>query len=288
MPLIYIILVNYKSTEDTIECINSLQKVTYKNFKIVVIENGSQDDSYERLLELFPQNIIIKSNENLGFAGGNNIGIDYALKNDGEYILLLNNDTIVKSDFLENMLAGFNLCSEVGIVGSKINYFNQPEMISYGGGEINWKKFKTEFYRADQLDNIKEEIREITFISGCSMMINCEVIEKIGFLDDSYFMYYEDTDFCAKAMEFGYKLIYQPNAIVYHKVSKSSGGNLSPFVLYWSTKNRLKFKEKFKFKVNTKQLLMFEVFFYVTRTIRVIDYIFKFKFKEAKAILSQS
>ncbi len=274
-PLVYIILVNYKTADDTIECIESLRKVDYDNFKIIIVENGSKDDSYIKLKGFCKDEILINSEENLGFAGGNNLGIERALNDNAEYVLLLNNDTTVNEQFLTKLVDAFSYDSNVGIVGCKINYYSQPNIVNYAGGEIDWNKFTTYFYRTDELDDKDEEIKEITFVSGCAMMINRSVIEKIGMLDHSYFMYYEDTDYCAKALDGGFKLLYQPKSVIYHKISSSSGGDLSPFVLYWSTKNRQKFKNKFSNHLSKSKLLYFNIFYAINRIIKVyIDCIF--------------
>lgn len=284
-PLVYIILVNYNTCDDTIECIKSIKQIYYENYKIIVVDNASMDNSYDRLKNIFPNDLIINSNENLGFAGGNNIGIGKALENGAEYVLLLNNDTVVEKDFLNQLVSTFDENLNIGIVGCKINYYNKKDIINYAGGEILWEKFTTNFFRTDEKDDKTEEVKEITFVSGCAMMISEKVFNDIGVLDDSYFMYYEDTDFCAKASEKGYKLLYQPKSVIYHKISASSGGDLSPFVLYWSTKNRIKFKNKFAYKVSKKNSIYFDVFNLISRITRIVIYIFKGDTKKAKAIL---
>lgn len=284
--LVSIILVNYKNSSDTIECIESLREVDYKNFNVIIVDNASNDDSVQSIRNSIKNEILIESKENLGFAGGNNLGIDYAIKNGAEYVLLLNNDTTVESDFLKELINTFDLEKSVGIVGCKINYYSNKDIINYAGGEIIWNKFTTKFYGTDTKDEMKyEDAKEITFVSGCAMMIKRDVIEKIGYLDHTYFMYYEDTDYCAKAIEAGFILMYQPNSKIYHKISASSGGELSPFVLYWSTKNREKFKNKFKYKLSKIQLFKYNIFNLITRIIRVIMYTFKGEKEKSKSII---
>lgn len=284
-PLIYIILVNYKSYKDTIECIESLRSVNYDNFKVVIIENGSNDESYEIIKKKCRDEIIIKSENNLGFAGGNNLGIEIAMRDGAEYILLLNNDTTVEPDFLTHLKEAFNYGKNVGIVGCKINYYKNKNIINYGGGEIVWNKFTTVFFDTDKVDTNDDLIKEITFISGCAMMISRSAIEKIGMLDDSYFMYYEDTDYCARATQSGFKLLYQPKSKIYHKISSSSGGDLSPFVLYWSTKNRQKFRKKFAKNVSILNRIYFDIFNLISRITRVIIYLLKGEKEKSKSIL---
>lgn len=284
-PLIYIILVNYKSYKDTIECMESLRRINYDNFKVVIIENGSNDNSYELIKKHCRDEVVIKSEKNLGFAGGNNLGIEIAMSDCAEYVMLLNNDTIVESDFLIHLYETFNYDKNVGIVGCKINYYNNKNIINYGGGEIVWNKFTTVFFDTDKVDKNDKGVKEITFVSGCAMMISRSTIEKIGMLDHSYFMYYEDTDYCAKAMQAGFKLLYQPKSKIYHKISSSSGGDLSPFVLYWSTKNRQKFRKKFAKNVSILNRVYFDIFNFISRIIRIILYLLKGEKEKGISIL---
>lgn len=284
-PLIYIILVNYKSYKDTIECMESLRRINYDNFKVVIIENGSNDNSYELIKKHCRDEVVIKSEKNLGFAGGNNLGIEIAMSDCAEYVMLLNNDTIVESDFLIHLYETFNYDKNVGIVGCKINYYNNKNIINYGGGEIVWNKFTTVFFDTDKVDTNDKGVKEITFVSGCAMMISRSTIEKIGMLDHSYFMYYEDTDYCAKAMQAGFKLLYQPKSKIYHKISSSSGGDLSPFVLYWSTKNRQKFRKKFAKNVSILNRVYFDIFNFISRIIRIILYLLKGEKEKGISIL---
>lgn len=284
-PLVYIILINYKNVKDTVECIESLYKINYYNYKIIVVDNDSKDDIYIILNENYKDITLIQSKINLGFAGGNNLGIKLAIKNNADYIMLLNNDVVVDKDFLNQLINSFDIRNNTGIVGCKIkNYYNK-NIVEYSGGDIIWPKFKIQLHRKQEILCSNENINNVTFISGCAMLIKKEVIEKIGYLDESYFMYYEDTDYCVRALDNGYRLIYQPNSIVYHKVSSSSGGNLSPFVLYWSTKNRQKFRNKFSYKVNKKNLIYFDAFNIITRAIKIILYYMRFDVCSGNAIL---
>ncbi|WP_415347207.1 glycosyltransferase family 2 protein [Clostridium perfringens] len=284
-PLVYIILVNYRNSNDTIECIKSLREIDYLNYKVLIVDNASQDDSVEKLKKEILDEELIVSDENLGFAGGNNLGIDKAIASGAKYVLLLNNDTVVKKDFLSKLVDTFKVDNNIGIVGCKINYYSDRDIVNYAGGEIDWSKFTTRFYGLNTKDNNDTKIRYISFVSGCAMMIKREVIEKIGLLDDTYFMYYEDTDYCARAIESSFKLAYQPKSVIYHKVSASSGGELSPFVLYWSTKNREKFKRKFSNKISKKKLIYFNIFNFFSRIARVFLYYFKGEFLKGNSII---
>jgi GT2 family glycosyltransferase len=276
MALIYIILVNYNGYKDTIECVNSLKKINYNNYKIIIVDNASSDDSAKILKQKLNDCEIIKSKKNLGFAGGNNLGIKYALNHNANYIMLLNNDTLVNTDFLGVMFNSFNRDNKIGLVGCKIMYYPKKNIIWYGGGYIDWFKFIGVHNGMKEVDKGQcDNEKEIDFMTGCCMLIKREVFEKVGFLSEDYFMYFEDADFCVKLKNIGYKIWYNPNAIIYHKVGLSSGGEESPFSIEWSTKNRLLFMSKYKNNVSSFNFVLSKMFFYITRIIKYFQYAMK-------------
>lgn len=269
-PLVYIIIVNYKNYSDTIECIESLERIDYKNYRIIIIDNNSSNNSEEILKCKFPKHIILKTKNNLGFAYGNNVGIKIAIHNNADYILLLNNDTVVEEDFLSKMV----LCAEnnknVGIVGGKIYNYFMPETIDYAGGYFDYSKFISIHYRdCDSFD------KDVSFIIGCLMLIKADVFEKVGLLSEEFFMYYEDTDFCIRVSENGFRLIYTPEAIIYHKISGSTGGNQSPFSIKWNNRNRLIMIYKYRYKIKNFKFCRVLCYYYFTRLARIVYYSIK-------------
>jgi GT2 family glycosyltransferase len=302
MPLVYIVLVNYKGYQDTVECMESLKEINYNNYRLVVVDNASADGSYEKLKAEYKDHIIIESGDNMGFAGGNNIGIKLAIENNAEYVLLLNNDTIVHREFLLSMVNCFQSNKNVGIVGGKILYYDKRDIISHAGGYIDRFKYTTVHYGLnchgeDPSFNVE---RAVGFISGCLMMIDCKMIKEIGLLAEDYFMYYEDTDYCARMSSAGYELRYTPKAKIYHKVSMSSGGEDSAFFLEWNTRNRRIFMERHKVgsglgvrastsastSVEEIKFQLSKLYFYSTRYVRCIKYSLGGNTKKAKAILA--
>jgi GT2 family glycosyltransferase len=229
-PLVYIVVLTWNGKEDTLECLRSLQAVTYANFRILVIDNASADGTSEEVQKFLP-NIEVMSNEtNLRFAGGNNVGIRYAIGKNADYILLLNNDTVVEKEFLSELIATAECDPEIGMVGAKIYYHDDPTRIWFAGGMIEWWKGWISHVGLRQLDQGQfESVEETDYITGCCLLVKRQVIEKIGILDESYFMYGEDADWCIRAQRAGYKLTVQPKAKVWHKLSVSSGGHLSWF-----------------------------------------------------------
>lgn len=273
MPVIYIIIINYNGYADTIECINSLKNIEYDNFKIILIDNASTDNSVLNFNDLPENCTLIEQKENLGFSGGNNVGIKYAIQKGAEYILLLNNDTIVESDFLNNMLESFEN-SNVGIVGCKIMYFSEQNRIWFAGGKINWIKFIGKHFGIKELDDgTYDREGQIEFMTGCCMLIKTDLIREIGLLPEEYFMYYEDVEYCLRTNDAGYKIWYNPKAKIYHKVGISGGGEGSAFSIRWITRNRLIFMKRYRHKVNNIMFYFSILYFIMTSSIRVIQYI---------------
>ena len=286
MKKVAIIILNYKNSKDTIECVESLEKIKYKNFEIIIVDNDSRDESIETLRSYFKdKHIVLESNKNGGFAYGNNIGIKYALENGADYILLINNDTTVEENFLDVLVETAEKDKNIGITtGLIMNYYDRNK-IWYNGGEIDWNKFYG--YHLNERGNFStvEEIKEITFATGCLMLIRKEVFETVGLLPEEYFMYYEDVDFCAKLADNGYKIIYNPRSVIYHKISNSSGEAESPFAIEWNTRNRLKFMMKYKEKVSYRRYIRAAIFFYITRVIKYLQYLIKGRNDKAKALI---
>ncbi|ADL50384.1 glycosyltransferase family 2 protein [Clostridium cellulovorans] len=264
-PLVAIILVNFNNKNDTEECIESLLKENYDNKKIIVVDNGSKDGSITELKRQFENKVIfIENQDNLGFSCANNQGIELALKENAQYIMLLNNDTVVEQEFIKPMLevAERKNC----IVSPKIPYYDEKNILWSCGGEFRWKKGTTHNRGINEVDNGQfDEEKEVDFASGCCLFIPRKILETVGMLSDEYFLYYEDTDYCLKAKHAGFKIVYTPKAVVYHKVSRTMGGAESPTVLYYSNRNRLYFNDKY----NKQHKHKFLLYFYGTRMVKI-------------------
>lgn len=287
MPLVYIILVNYNGYKDTLECVKSLRKVTYENYKVVIVDNASKDASVKILKKELMDCCVLESKENLGFAGGNNLGIKYALDSGADYVLLLNNDTLVEENFLTSMMVSFKEDKKIGVVGCKIMYHPESNIIWYGGGYIDWFKFLGMHYGIREIDKGQyDKEKKVDFVTGCCMLIKKEVLEKVGLLPEDYFMYLEDLDFCVKVKNYGYKIWYSPKAVIYHKVGFSSGGEDSAFTIEWITRNRLLFMNRYKNKVPSFKFVLSKLIFYLTRAVRYIQFLIKGREDKAQAILA--
>lgn len=244
-PRVGIILINYKNYAQTMDCINSLKQIQYDDYFVIIVDNDSQNESYEELKKCEDAKIkIIQSGKNGGFAFGNNVGIEYARQFKCDYYLLLNNDTLVEPDFLKKMVADAEI-SQAGITTCRIMYDSEREKVWYAGGQVDWWNSRSTHMYINQPAPQNESIRTVSFVSGCCMLISKKCVSDAGVLPEEYFMYYEDLDYCVHVAECGYSLRYVPNAVIYHCVSSSSGGESSPFVIEWSNRSRRKFMRKY-------------------------------------------
>lgn len=273
-PKIAIIILNLNNIEDTEECLESLNKIKCHNLLIYLIDNGSTTEVRNYFKNYHIKINLIENDYNLGYAEGNNIGIKRALKDGADYLLLLNNDVTVNNDFLEELIIAAQSDDKIGILGPKINYYDTPDQIWTAGGHINYWICLVTYYGMNKPDTQKYSCKkDVDFVSGCAMLIKASVCRKIGLLDERYFAYFEDVDFCLRAKNNGYTIRYVPSAKIYHKVSRTSGGALSPFSLYLSTRNKLLFS---KIHLSRLQLLTSLPVTMVVLNLRII-YILIFK-----------
>jgi len=238
-PKVAIIILNWNNYADTKECLESLENLTYQNYEIIVVDNGSTDGSAARLQAEFPQHKFIKNEENLGFAGGNNLGIRYAWKRGAEYFWILNNDTIVAPGALTALVTAVKGDSSIGIAGSRILDYQHPERTLSSGGVMQpWKGTAGGHSRGFQDDN--DQWLEVDCVSGSSMLVNRMAVKAVGLLDERYFLCVEEVDWCMRMRREGWKVVYVPSSKVWHKVSQTIGGS-SPLMYYYMTRNQLLF-----------------------------------------------
>lgn len=208
--------------------------------RFFVVDNGSTDCSVEKLRREFGSCIeIVASARNLGYAGGNNLGIRHALKKGADLVLLLNNDTTVDEKFLRSLCDAAMHHPEHQLFGAKIFYHRRPHTLWYAGGDYTpWlaKVWQTGKNEADGPPY--QRASDISFITGCCLMIRREVFKSIGFLDDELYLYSEDLDYCMRAKRRGLRLLFVPSARVWHHIGAFRDGELSPHYLYYQTRNR--------------------------------------------------
>lgn len=253
-----IIIVNYNTPDDTKATIQSLANINHPGFdyRVVVVDNGSKEllSFSHQFLKSNPRVDLLRSESNLGFSGGNNLGIQYAIDHyDSDYYLLLNSDTIADPDFLQNLVKMMKNDSKIGLAAAKIyfhkgyeyfaNSYKENEkhhVLWYVGGKVDWTNLLSYHIGIDEIDRGHfDQASETDYVTGCTMMISREVIERVGRLDDRFFLYSEDVDFSLRVHEAGLKVMYCPDSVVYHKIGRSTGGAGSPLQQYYQTRNRL-------------------------------------------------
>lgn len=235
-----IILVNYNNWHDTLECISSLKTTGVADSNILIVENSSTNDSMEKLKSEAQSIKIIKTIKNLGFTGGNNVGIKYALDNKYNYVILLNNDTIVESkNFIRILINEMENNNNVTLGTGRIFYYPEKDKIWYDGGKlIKWRGMAIHYnYRKNKNEiSLTNEKKLIDFISGCFMCIRLRDITKLGYLDENFFMYLDDIEYSTRAIKRNLKLLYIPEVVVYHKAIGE--GKRAPKMIYYSIRNR--------------------------------------------------
>lgn len=261
MKTVFIVILNFNNASVTKDCLKSLEKISHKDLivQVVVVDNSTKEKISIGEKEFGDLNIkLIDPKGNLGFTGGCNLGIRYAVDNGADYVVLLNNDTIVDENFVSLLVKSANK-EKVGIVVPKIYYAQGSEyhkdryskdqlgkVIWYGGGYIDWKNVVPKHAGVDEVDNGSYDMeKEVEFASGCCMMLTKEFIRSVGLLDEKYFLYYEDADLSKRALNNKWKIIYSPKAIVWHRNAVSSGGSGSPLQDYYVTRNRMYYGMKY-------------------------------------------
>lgn len=262
-----IITVNFNQPQVTIDFLKSVkQNISPERVEVIVVDNGSNDDCGESYKEVYPGLIYIRSEVNLGFAGGNNLGIRVAK---GDYLLLLNNDTEITSNLIEILIAEFEQHPEIGLISPLILYFDQPETIQYAGfTNMNYLTCRNKGIGSMEKDNgqYDQESRETAFCHGAAMMCRREDLEKAGFMADLFFLYYEELDWCEHFKKAGKKIWFTGRTRIYHKESMSVGKE-SSIKTYFMTRNRMLFIRRNTGFLNTLLFSIYYIFFACTKQI---------------------
>jgi GT2 family glycosyltransferase len=270
VPLVYFVVLNWNQAEMTSDCLNSLAKQDYASFQVVVVDNGSKDGSASVLRERFPWVTLLEIPENIGYDLSNNVGIDYAMGQGADYIFLLNNDTEVDAHMLSYLVKAAESDPHIGILGPKLYFFDQPNIIASAGGMIDWRRGEAcqlQYGVLDRnglldgtntMDGAPSQIQaipspygekyrysregrtgdpcQVDYVISCAVCAKREVVEKIGGLDPRFFIMNEDIDWCVQAARQGYRTMYVPKAKVWHKLSATMGTG-SPALIYFITRN---------------------------------------------------
>lgn len=237
-----IVIPNWNGTQDTLECLESLKGLVYANHRVYVVDNGSATPCADSIRASFPSVEVIRLDRNLGFAGACNVGIRQALADGAQYVWLLNNDTAVDANALTAMVEAAEDDPYCGIVGSKILYYDNPNIINHAGGRIRPWIGRCEHIGCGTLDGGQfDNIAEVDYVTGCSLLAKKAMIEEVGLMDEDYFLYWEETDWCLRARRKGWRVKYAPHSRVYHKVSRGLGRASLVTTYYWARNSLLFF-----------------------------------------------
>ena len=238
LPRISIIILNWNGLKDTEECLESLKKITYPSYEVIVVDNGSAGDDIKVLRERFGEYIyIIENDRNYGFAQGNNIGINHALKGGAEAILLLNNDTIVAADFLSELVNAAESDHKIGLAGPKIYFYHEPNKIWFAGGKISLFSASSNRGRGLVDKGQFDKVDYVDFVSGSCMLLKRSVLELAGGLDPVYFFGIEDVDMSLRATQAGFSNVFVPTSKIWHK--GFSSGIKRTDVTYHTSRNSM-------------------------------------------------
>jgi GT2 family glycosyltransferase len=243
---ITVVVLNWNRRDDTLACLESLRAVEYPNWEVLVVDNGSEDDSVEAIRKSYPEVSVIETGSNLGYAGGNNLGIRAALERGADYVLVLNNDTIVASDLLLAFAQTAREHPDAAALGAKIYLFEDPQRLWYAG--TRWKVMGADFEHIGNrmLDDGENFVRvcETEYACGCAMLLRASAVRAVGLLDEKFFLLFEETDWCFRAKAAGFRCLFAPAAKVWHRVSSSFGGRTSVLYEYFLFRNRLLWAER--------------------------------------------
>jgi GT2 family glycosyltransferase len=256
MKKVAVSIIHYNNDEATNACLASLMNADVHGVDIttVVIDNGSTV-AYTLPKQVLSHTQLIRNESNTGFSGGQNIGIRQAIASGADYILILNNDTVVDKSFITFLMESFEEHKDAGVISPKIYYapgseyhtlrYKKSELghvLWYAGGSIDWRNISGKHRGVDDVDiGQYDRAEKISFATGCCMFIKKEVLENIGMFDERYFLYYEDADFCERVKNAGFSLWYEPKSVMWHKNAGSAGGSGSSLQEYYVSRNRLLF-----------------------------------------------
>lgn len=249
-PLIVTVVLNTNRRADTLEALASLAGSTHRNQRVIVLDNASTDGSVEAIRQAFPDVEVIRLEENRGYAGNNNVGIRAALERGADWVLLLNEDAVVAPDCLENLVSCDPTHPEVGITGPVVYHSSDPGIIQSAGGRLGGSNWLPVHAGQNEPDRGQYAAgREVDWVSGCAIMLRREVIEQTGLLDERFFYYWEETDWCIRARRAGWKIRFVPQAKVWHK-GVQPDYRPSPNVTYYCTRNWFLLLEKHRAPLN--------------------------------------
>lgn len=249
-PCVGIILLNTNQDQFTRDCINSLKEGTNQHYKIVVVDNQSRH-TLGNLMQSDNQICIIESDTNLGFCGGNNVGIKHFLLSKTDYILILNNDTLSHPDFLAALVSTGEAWERKAVIAPKIFYDHDRTLLWYAGGYLNYFQGLGKHYGFREHDcGLYDKARRVEYVTGCCMLVPSDVYRTYGMMKETLFIYMDDTEYSIRLKKCGVPIIYEPRAILYHRVSGGLAmADYTPFYLYHITRNRIYITDSLAYRI---------------------------------------
>ncbi|MDD5556453.1 MAG: glycosyltransferase family 2 protein [bacterium] len=268
-PLVYTILLDYDGLADTLECLSSLRALDYPRNVVVVVDNGARRSCIPEVAARFPQARTMRLERNAGFMGGCNAGMRVALREGADYVWLLNNDTTVEPGALSALVGEAERDARCGIAGSKIFFHDRPSILQHAGAGLDMRDGRFFHIGYGVRDEGQfDEVREVYYVTGCSLLARAATIREIGLMDEDYVFYFDDMDWCVRARRRGWRVKYVPGSVVYHKVSAVTKGATDPSYVYYYSRNYLLFFGKHYPRLFPRALLSWWPRDFVLRFIR--------------------
>jgi len=238
-PRVVTVVVHWNEPEETARCLDSLAAVRYPDHQVVVVDNASRPDALARLRTLAAGVRLLESRENLGFAGGNNLGFEEARRSGAAYLFLLNSDATVEPEILDRLVAAMESDPRIGMSGPNVHSVERPDHVLYAGGDLDWRRGESRIRRPAPGD--AGRLVDVDWIPGCALLVRAEVLDRVGGMDPSYFLYFEETDWCTRARRSGYRVVLVPERLAYHSERTSSALTKSPHFFYYYSRNHPRF-----------------------------------------------
>ncbi|GBE20401.1 poly-beta-1,6-N-acetyl-D-glucosamine synthase [archaeon BMS3Abin17] len=275
-PKVSILIINYNGGDKVIRCLNSVMKLDYPSYEIIVIDNGSSDGSQEKIKKEFSQIKLVENKENLGSVGAHNQGFKLAK---GDFILGLDDDAVASPSLLKNLVKVALSNNKIGIVVPKIYYYSKPNIFNSTGFFLNPITGKMKDLGIGKEDKGQLDFqREIDYVPSSIILIKKEALKTAGGMNEDYFVYYEDSDWCLRVRNAGYKIVYTPNTKAWHDCKTQ--GELSPFRVYHYTRGKTLFMKQSSTPLNKFLFILFHIFLYSPA--RIFSFILKGKFNLIK------
>jgi len=224
-PLVIAVVLNWNNPSDTVECVTGLRQSLYPNLQILVVDNGSTDDSIAVLAERFPDLELIQTGKNLGYSGGNNIGIKCALSEGADYVFLVNNDVTIAPETISHLVRIAENDHATGATGALVFWQSEPDTLYAAYGVVDYSEAIVKLKGRNCRDVSRYDApRAVDWVLGCAILLRRDAVERIGTFDESFFAYHDEVDWCTRAREAGYRIMLVPEARVWHKGQASTGG----------------------------------------------------------------